>query len=234
MGELRRFLSPQVADTLLEGGHEDLLEPHRRDIAVLFCDLRGFTSFTSEVEPEEVLAVLAEYYDRVGALLRHFDATIGPLAGDGVMAYFNDPVPCDDPAGRAVELAIAVQSAVRELSGAWATRGHELSCGVGVASGYATLGLIGFEGKRDYGPVGSVVNRGSRLCDKAAGGQILVDAAIQRQLDERYRTEIIEHLELKGFPRPMPVYEVVQPEIGPALLGEGGHDGVDGAVGQRP
>lgn len=206
LGELRRFLSPQVADTLLDGGHDELLEPNRRDIAVFFCDLRGFTAFTSEVEPEEVLAVLAEYYDCVGELLRRFDATIGPLSGDGVMAYFNDPVPCPEPALRAVELAVAVQSAVAQLAVNWTARGHDLSCGIGLASGYATLGLIGFEGKRDYGPMGSVVNRASRLCDEAQAGQILVDAAVQRQVGERVQITPLDHMELKGFPRPVPVF----------------------------
>ena len=208
LGELRRFLSPQVAETLLDQGHVELLEPHRREIAVFFCDLRGFTAFTSEVEPEEVLSVLAEYYDCVGALLREFDATIGPLSGDGVMAYFNDPVSCDDPSRRAVDLAVAVQGAVATLVEGWAQRGHDLGCGVGIASGYATLGLIGFEGKRDYGPMGSVVNRASRLCDEAIAGQILVDAAIQRQLGETVPVDLVEHMTLKGFPRPVPVYEL--------------------------
>jgi class 3 adenylate cyclase len=193
---------------VIEGGHEDLLEPHRREIAVLFCDLRGFTAFTSEVEPEEVLTVLAQYYDEIGGLLRDFDATIGPLAGDGGMAYFNDPVQCTDPAAKAVDLGLAMQSAVVTLAAEWRRRGHELSCGVGIASGYATLGLIGFEGKRDYGPVGSVVNRASRLCDNAEAGQILIDASIHRQLGERCRTELLAEMELKGFPRPVPVYLV--------------------------
>jgi class 3 adenylate cyclase len=208
LGQLRRFLSPQVADTLLERGHEELLEPHRREIAVLFCDLRGFTAFTSEVEPEDVLAVLSDYYDCVGGLLRRFDATIGPLSGDGIMAYFGDPIPCDDPARRAVELAIAARHEVQVLVAEWRGRGLELGCGFGIAAGYATLGLIGFEGKRDYGPVGSVVNRASRLCDEAGAGQILVDATIRRQLGEGLSVEEMPPMELKGFPRPVPGYLV--------------------------
>lgn len=208
LGDLRRFLSPQVADAVLQRGDEDLLEPHRRDIAVFFCDLRGFTAFTSEVEPEEVLTVLAEYYDCVGALLRRFDATIGPLSGDGVMAYFNDPVPCAEPALRAVELALEVQAAIGQLREQWRARGHDLACGIGVASGFATLGLIGFDGKRDYGPMGSVVNRASRLCDEARAGQVLVDGAIRRQIGESIRAVPLEDMTLKGFHRPVPVFVV--------------------------
>ena len=212
LGELRRFLSPQVADTVLQEGGSDLLQPHRRDIAVFFCDLRGFTAFTTEVEPEEVLAVLAEYYDCVGSLLHRFRATVGPLSGDGIMAYFNDPVPCSNPSNDAVELALAVQKKVGELSRGWTQRGHDLACGVGVAAGYATLGLIGFEGKRDYGPMGSVVNRASRLCDEAGPGQILVDAAVRRQMNDHIGIEQLPDLHLKGFHRPVPVYAIDPPD----------------------
>jgi class 3 adenylate cyclase len=169
LGQLRRFLAPQVADALLSSG-EAALAPHRRQIAVLFCDLRGFTAFASSAEPEEVLEVLDEYYAAVGDAVHRFEATIGAFAGDGVMAYFNDPIPCDDPARRAVEMALDLRAQVAALNQRWRLLGHELGVGMGVALGYASLGIVGFDDRREYTPLGTVVNLASRLCDEAVDG----------------------------------------------------------------
>lgn len=211
MGELRRFLSPQVADAVIQSvsaGNENLLEPHRRLISVYFCDLRGFTRFSGHAEPEDVMAVLDEYYATLGALMTEFDATVGVFAGDGMMAYFNDPVPCDDPAMRAVELAVATREAVDRLAAGWVKRGVELGFGVGVALGYATLGPIGFESRRDYGPLGTVVNLASRLCDEAASGEILADARCYSAVADAVDAHERSGLWLKGFADPITAFAV--------------------------
>ena len=173
LNRLRRFLAPQVADALLTSGDDDILEPHRRQIAVIFCDLRGFTRFAANHEPEDVVQVLDEYYDAAGERLREATATVGAFAGDGLMAYFNDPVPCDDPAGRALQVARRIQDDLEELAAQWARRGFSLGHGIGVAYGYATLGVVGFEGRSDYTALGPVVNLASRLSDAAEHGEIL-------------------------------------------------------------
>lgn len=205
LGRLRRFLAPQVADALLASGSDDVLEPHRRQIAVLFCDLRGFTRFAANHDPEDVVQVLDEYYATAGRRLREATATVGAFAGDGLMAYFNDPVPCDDPAGRALRVAREIQADLEHLAAAWHRRGFSLGHGVGVAFGYATLGVIGFEGRSDYTPLGPVVNLASRLSDAADDGEILVDVRAYEAsgadscVDER-------KLELAGFVEPVHVF----------------------------
>ena len=208
LSQLRRFLAPQVADALLTSGEAAALAPHRREIAVLFCDLRGFTAFASGAEPEEVLEVLDEYYAAVGEAVHKFEATVGSFAGDGVMAYFNDPLPCEDPPKRAVAMAVALRDRVAVLNRRWQLLGHDLGVGIGVTFGYASLGVVGFEERRDYTPLGTVVNLASRLCDEAANGQILVDRHVWIALNEHVPMAPVGELLLKGFPRLVPAYEV--------------------------
>ncbi|HET7654183.1 MAG TPA: BTAD domain-containing putative transcriptional regulator [Acidimicrobiales bacterium] len=206
---LRRFLAPHLADMVVSAGDESLLEPHRREVAVLFCDLRGFTAFSSACEPEEALGALQGFHDVLGRLVGDAGATVGWLAGDGVMVFFNDPVPCDRPASRAVALAVALRDEMVPFTEAWRRRGHELGLGAGVAFGFATLGTLGFEGRYDYSAIGPVVNRASRLCDEAASGEILVDSATYAALDDAsVAVEPRGDLALRGFPTPTPAWNV--------------------------
>jgi class 3 adenylate cyclase len=199
LGKMRRFLSPQIADAVLSEGSDELLAPHRRRIAVLFCDLRGFTAFTNRAEPEEVVAVLDEYYETAGALLRAHEATIGSYAGDGIMAYFGDPVVRDAPALDAVTAAAEIGESLTALARDWTRRGHQLSYGMGLAYGYATLGVVGFDGRYDYTPLGAVVNLAARLCAAAAPGQVLIDQATQVEVAATHRTTELGGFDLKGF-----------------------------------
>ncbi len=203
---LRRFLAPQVADALLDAGAVGALEPHRREIAVFFCDLRGFTHFAGRVEPEDVLDVLNTYYDAVGDVVRAFSATVGHFAGDGVMAYFNDPVPCADPAGTAVQMALQLRERLDGLASEWSDRGYRVGYGMGIALGHATLGMIGFEGRYDYTPVGSVVNLAARLCSAAAPAQILVDDRVRAAVLRAHDVTHVEGLTLDGFETDLRVY----------------------------
>ncbi len=168
MGQLKRFFSPQIADVIASSGADDLMASHRREITVVFCDLRGFTPFAETAEHEDLMRVLGEYHEAVGPLIFRFEATLEHFAGDGLMAIFNDPVPCPDPAARAVRMALAMRVAVDGLVERWRKRGYDLGLGVGIAVGYATLGQIGFEGRFHYGAIGTVLNLASRLCDAAA------------------------------------------------------------------
>jgi class 3 adenylate cyclase len=205
--KLRRFLAPQVADTVLSSGADDLLATHRRQIAVIFLDLRGFTTFSAVAEPEDVVEVLSEFYAAVGTAVKRLEATVGSFAGDGVMAYFNDPVPCDDPAGRALEMATSLHLPMADLGERWSRRGFKIGYGVGIAYGYATLGTIGFEERSDYTPIGSVVNLASRLCDEAANGEILLDGRAYEAVRDRVEANQT-NLELKGFSGPVSAYRV--------------------------
>jgi class 3 adenylate cyclase len=215
LSRLRRFLSPQVADAVLSAGPEDLLSPHRRRIAVFFCDLRGFTAFASRVEPEEVVAVIGAYYDTVGAEIRRFRATVGSMSGDGIMAYVNDPEPCDEPAVQIAEMALAVRSGLESLCRTWQRHGYDLGFGMGLALGHATLGIVGFEGRSDYTALGTVVNLASRLCDEAQPGQILVDQRLRGALPSGdFVTAPVQALTLKGFPDPVPAHELRLPTDG--------------------
>ena len=207
LNRLRRFLSPQVAEAVLTAGDEAILQPHRRQIAVFFCDLRGFTTFTGGAEPEEVVEALDEYYEVVGSVLRRHDATVGAFAGDGIMAYLNDPVPCDDPAGTAVQMAIELREPMAAFIDTWKRRGYDLGYGVGIAYGYATLGTIGYEGRNDYTALGSVVNLAARLCGEAASGQVLVDGRTSDALGQRFET-LHREVTLKGFALPVAAFEV--------------------------
>ncbi|MDQ2649280.1 MAG: adenylate/guanylate cyclase domain-containing protein [Actinomycetota bacterium] len=219
LGELRRFLSPQVADAILAAGDHaasDALRPHRRRIAVVFCDLRGFTSFTNSSEPDDVLEVLDAFFQVVGRALDAHGATVGPFQGDGVMAYFNDPVPCDDPATTAVTMMVELRAPLDALCAAWAERGFQLGYGCGIAYGYATLGTVGFEGRSDYTPLGNVVNIAARLADEAGWGEILLDGRTHHALDEPPdAAECL--LPLKGFERPVVAYRLAA-RLGPVSV----------------
>jgi class 3 adenylate cyclase len=199
MARLRRFLSPQVADLVVSAGEDWLFDTHRQEIAVLFCDLRGFTAFTRAAEPEDVMRVLSEFHRVAGDLVRAYEATVGHFSGDGVMIFFNDPVPCPDPARRAVALAQELQPAVSDQCAKWRELGHDLGLGVGIALGYATLGVMGFEGCVEYGAVGTVVNLAARLCAEARAGEILVSQTVHAAVDGDVATEPAGQLELKGL-----------------------------------
>src|SRR2546425_3920093 len=204
---LRRFLAPQVAQVVAHD--EKLLESHRREIAAVFCDLRGFTAFSELAEPEEVMSVLREYHDALGALVFEYEATLERFAGDAILAFFNDPVPCPDPAARAVRMAVAMRERVKELVAGWRRRGYALDFGVGIALGYATLGRIGFAGRSDYGAVGTVVNLAARLCAEALGGQILLSERAHTLVEDLVEAEPLAPLRLKGFVRPVKALNVV-------------------------
>jgi adenylate cyclase len=208
LGRLRRFLSPQLADLVVSGGDEALLSSHRREITVVFCDLRGFTAFSETAEPEEVMAVLGEFHTELGQLIFEFGGTLERFAGDALMMFFNDPFPCPDPPLQAVRMALAMQERVAGLQEGWRKRGHDLALGIGIAVGYATLGRIGFEGRFDYGAVGSVVNLAARLCGEARGGQILLADRAFAAVEGTVAAEPLGPLTLKGFHRPVQAYLV--------------------------
>jgi class 3 adenylate cyclase len=208
LSKLRRFLSPQLAEVILTSGNESLLQSHRREIAVVFCDLRGFTAFSEVVEPEDVMSVLAVYHAAMGELIFEHDGTLKDIYGDGLMIFFNDPVPTSDPVAKAVRMAVAMQARVADLARDWRRRGYELALGIGVSQGYATMGQIGFEGRWDYGAVGSVVNLAARLCSEASGGQILLSARAYGFVEDLVHAEPIGPLQLKGFPTAVAAFNV--------------------------
>ncbi len=208
LGRLRRFLSQQLADLIVSGNDESLLDSHRREITVVFCDLRGFTAFSETAEPEEVMAVLGEFHAELGKLIFEFGGTLERFAGDALMMFFNDPFPTPDPPLQAVRMAVAMQARVAELQAGWRRRGHDLALGIGIALGYATLGRIGFEGRFDYGAVGSVVNLAARLCGEALGGQILLAPGAFAAVEGIVAAEPYGPLTLKGFHRPIQAYLV--------------------------
>jgi adenylate cyclase len=207
MARLRRFLSPTLAEVVMERG-ESVLESHRRELAVLFADLRGWTDFSVGTEPEEVMTVVGSYHAAVGELILKYEATVGWFAGDGLMVWFNDPIPCDEPAAEAVRMAVEMREAMSALTVGWRKRGHELDFSIGVALGYATIGRIGFEGRYDYGAVGSVLNLASRLCDAAGPGQIVIGQRVLAEVEGLVEAEPLGPLELKGFGRPIEAFAV--------------------------
>ena len=209
MNRLRRFLAPQLAEMIVSSGDDRIFENHRREIVVLFCDMRGFTAFSETAEPEEVMAVLREYHDALGPLVHRHEGTLMRFIGDGLMVFFNDPIPCPDPAARAVRLAAEMREAVAGLGAEWRRRGHELGFGVGIAQGYATLGQIGFEGHVDYTAIGTVTNLAARLCGAARDGQILVSQRVAAAVDALASLEAIGEVPLKGLSRPGIVHQVV-------------------------
>jgi adenylate cyclase len=209
MGRLRRFLSPQLADLVVSSGDESFLESHRREITVVFCDLRGFTAFAEISEPEEVMGVLGDYYAALGDLVSRFEGTLERFTGDGLMAFFNDPLPCEDAPLRAVRMAVAMRSRVQGLARDWTRHGYDLSLGVGLAQGYATLGQIGFEGRSDYTAVGSVPNLAARLCAAARPWQVLLSQRVHAAVEEFVTSEPVGELTLRGFSRPVATFNVL-------------------------
>jgi DNA-binding SARP family transcriptional activator/class 3 adenylate cyclase len=205
---LRRFLAAHVAEAVLSSGDDAILEPHRREVAVVFCDLRGFTSFASTAEPEEVLYTLLDYHAVVGATVARYGATVGGFAGDGVMMFFNDPFPCDEPALRAVQAAVEMREALRPAMQRWSQRGHRLGAGFSVSYGFATLGMIGFEGRYEYTAIGTVVNMGKRLCDAAAADEILIAQRVLSAVEAFVDAEQLAPLQLRGFDTPVPIWRL--------------------------
>jgi adenylate cyclase len=209
VGRLRRLLSPQIADLVISGGDESVLESHRRAVTVVFCDLRGFTAFAETAEPEEVMAVLAAYHGVLGPLIHKYEGTLERFAGDGLNVLFNDPLPCADPSARAVRMAVEMREAVANLALKWRKLGYELGFGMGIAHGYATLGRIGFEGRHDYSAIGTVVNLAARLCGEARNGQILVDGKVHTVVESLVDTEPAGELALKGVRRAVTTFNVI-------------------------
>jgi adenylate cyclase len=210
VGRLKRFLAPQLAELIVSQGDEKILESHRREIVVVFCDLRGYTAFTETAEPEEVLKFLREYHGTLGPLVAQFEGTLDQFSGDGIMVFFNDPVPCPDPGERAVKMAMAMREEAGKLITVWRRHGCELGFGAGIAQGYATLGQIGFSERSGYTAIGTVCNLAARLCAEAKDGQILVSSHIAEAVEAVVRLEDLGNLELKGLRRPVAAFNVVQ------------------------
>jgi len=208
LGRLRRFLSPQLADLVVSSGDHSFLESHRREITVVFCDLRGFTAFAETVEPEDVMQVLGEYHGAMGDLVHRYEGTLERFTGDGLMVFFNDPIPVPDAPERAVRMAVAMRGRVSQLAEEWSRRGFDLQMGVGLAQGHATLGRIGFEGRSDYAAIGSVTNLAARLCDQAGPGQILISQRVYAATEHLLVAEPVGELSLRGFSRPTRAYDV--------------------------
>jgi len=206
---LRRFLSPQLADAVVSSEDETILSSHRRQVAMLFADLRGWTSFADAVEPEELMRVLGEFHDVIGRLVKRFDATVGFLEGDGVQLFFNDPIEIPDAALRAVQLGCALREEMTALKSVWAKRGHELDVGIGIALGYATCGEVGFDGRSDYAAIGAVTNLAARLADEATGGQVLIAQRLYAEVDQDVDVVPVGEFTLKGFRLPVAAYDVV-------------------------
>jgi class 3 adenylate cyclase len=210
LGRLKRFFSPQLVDLIVAGGAEDPLRTHRQEVTVVFLDLRGFTAFAEMSEPEEVMGVLRDYHSAMGTLILEHEGTLERFTGDGMMIFFNDPVPVPNPAERAIRMAVAMRDRVRDLTTAWRKRGYELSLGVGISQGYATIGAIGFEGRWDYGAIGSVTNLAARLCGEAKPGQILVSQRVWGTVEDLVEAERVGDLPLKGFQRPVATYAILR------------------------
>jgi adenylate cyclase len=210
VGRLKRFLSPQITDVIVAEGQDNALQSHRREVVVLFCDLRGFTAFAETAEPEEVMEALREYHLAIGPLVHRFDGTVGHFAGDGLMVFFNDPIACPDPVARACGLAGAIREALQMVIESWRARGFQLGFGIGIAQGYATMGLIGFDQRMDYAAIGTVVNLASRLCGEAVDGQILVTKRVAVAVKETVKTEFLGEMALKGFTRATDIFHVLE------------------------
>jgi class 3 adenylate cyclase len=208
VGRLKRFFSPQLAELIVTGGADDPLKSHRREVTVVFLDLRGFTAFAETAEPEEVMGVLREYHAETGKLIMAHEGTLERFTGDGMMIFFNDPVPVPNPAERAIRMAMAINARVGEMTVKWRRQGYDLHLGIGIAQGYATIGAIGFEGRWDYGAIGTVTNLAARLCGEAQGGQILVNQRAYAGIEGLVEAEALPPLTLKGFQRPVPTFTV--------------------------
>lgn len=208
LARLKRFVSPRVGELILAGEVDDPLKTHRREITVVFTDLRGFTAFSETAEPEEVMGVLREYHATLGRIVHEHEGTVEHFSGDGVMILFNDPLPMPEPELAAVRMALAMRDEVGKLGRGWKKRGHDLGFGVGIANGYATLGAIGFEGRRDYGAIGPVTNLSARLCAEAGSGQVLVSQRVYGKVEDKVQAVHIGELNLKGLSRPVPAFNV--------------------------
>jgi len=208
LSRMRRFLSPQIAELVVSAGAS--LKTHRAEITVVFLDIRGFTAFTESADPEEVLQIVREYHDEMGQLIMAYQGTLAGFSGDGIMVIFNDPVPLQNPAGQAARMCIEMQSRFAQLMQAWRRRGYDLGLGIGIAQGFATLGVIGFEGRQDYGAIGTVCNLASRLCGEAHSGQILVAQKVMGQIEDLVVAQPAGNLQLKGLHKPVPAFNVTR------------------------
>jgi adenylate cyclase len=208
VGRLRRFFSPQLAELIVNGGADDPLKSHRGEITVVFLDLRGFTAFAEVAEPEEVMGVLREYHQATGKLILEYEGTLEHFTGDGITILFNDPIPVPNPSERAVRMALAMRECVGRMAEDWVKRGYELSLGIGIAQGFATIGAIGFEGRWDYSAIGTVTNLAARLCGEVPGDQILISQRVYAGVETLIEVEPQEVLTLKGFRRPVIGYRV--------------------------
>ena len=218
LGSLRRFLSPQLADAVVSSGDDTIFRSHRREVAMFFADLRGWSSFVDAVEPEELMRVLGEFHAVIGRLVKRFEATVGFLEGDGVQLFFNDPIEIPDAPLRAVRLGCALREEMAELTPQWSKRGHDLDFGAGIALGYATCGEVGFEGRSDYAAIGAVTNLASRLADEATGGQILIAQRLYAEVEGDVEAEPAGEFTLKGFQRPVPAFNVIAVREPDAML----------------
>jgi adenylate cyclase len=208
MARLKRYLSPQIAEKILTED-DQLFKTHRREITIVFLDLRGFTAFSDNSEPEEVMDFLRHYHAEMGKLVFKFEGTLERFVGDGIVVIFNDPIPCADHVHKAAQMAIEMRDRVKELRTAWRKKGYDLDLGVGFAAGYTTLGTMGFEGRMDYGTVGNLPNLAARLCAEAKGGQILTDQKTMSRLEDAFDAESIQELNLKGISRPVAAFNVL-------------------------
>jgi len=208
LAKMKRFFSAPVADAIVAGG-VDMLEPHRREITAVFLDLRGFTAFTDRADPDEVMDLLTDYHQALGNLVERYGGTLEHFAGDGVMIFFNDPIPVEQPAVKAVRMAIDLQRAFVPIAQAWERRGHDVTLGIGIAKGEATLGVIGFEQRWEYSAIGAVPNLAARLCGQAGGGEILIDAATCAEVSGVVDAQPAGPLQLRGFTQPIQAFRVV-------------------------
>ncbi|OGA18866.1 MAG: hypothetical protein A3I63_09440 [Betaproteobacteria bacterium RIFCSPLOWO2_02_FULL_66_14] len=208
LGRLKGFFSPQLAESIVSGGGEELLKTHRREVVVVFLDLRGFTAFTDGSEPEEVMGVLGEYHRVMGQLIMAHEGTLERFVGDGLMIFFNDPIKLENPAANAVRMALEMQAQFAPLRAGWKKRGFELDLGIGIAQGYATLGAIGFEGRWDYACIGSVTNLAARLCSESKGGQIITNQKTLARIEDLIQAEPLGDLVLKGVAHPVPAFNI--------------------------
>ena len=210
LGRLKRFFSPQLAELILAGGAEDPLKSHRREVVVVFLDLRGFTAFAETTEPEEIMGVLREYHAEMGRTILAHEGTLERFAGDGIMVFFNDPVPVPDAPARAVRMVLVMRERLTELTAKWRKRGFDLGFGAGIAQGYATIGAVGFEGRWDYGAIGNVTNLAARLCSEAKPGQILIAQRVLASVEDLVEVEPVGELDLKGLSKAVSAFNLVR------------------------
>jgi adenylate cyclase len=222
LGRLKRFFSPQLAEMIVAGGADDPLKTHRREVTVVFLDLLGFTAFAETSEPEEIMGVLGEFHAAMGKLILEHEGTLERFTGDGLMIFFNDPVVVPNPVERAIRMAVAMRGRVEELQGAWRKRDYGLGFGIGIAQGYATIGAIGFEGRRDYGAIGTVTNLAARLCGEAADGQILVSSRVATVAEGFADASEVGSLTLKGLSRPVRTFNIGELQSALTMARSGG------------